>query len=255
MPVEEKVIREIAGWIEKSENIVIFSGAGISTESGIPDFRSPGGIWERYDPREFTYQHFMASAENRKTQWQMFREIYESFAEAEPNAAHLAGAELERMGKLYSVITQNVDGLHQKAGNSEEKVIELHGTVEKIECIGCRHHFEKEHLLERVQDTIEDFRCQHCSGILKPAAVLFGEAMPQKEMERANESVSRCDLCFSIGSSLVVYPAAYFPVLAKQHGARLIIINREPTPADRMADAVVHGSAGEVMEKVLQMLK
>lgn len=249
-------ILEIAGWVKESNSVIFFTGAGISTESGIPDFRSPGGIWERFDPRLFTYQNFLSSEENRKMQWRLFKEIYEVFTRAEPNPAHRAGAELERKGKLYSIITQNIDGLHQKSGNSPEKVIELHGTAEKVECLGCRGLFRKEHIWERMQkEGVSDFRCFYCGGILKPATVLFGEPMPPKAMERAYESVSRCDLCFSIGSSLVVYPAAYFPVMAKQRGAKLVIINKEPTPADHLADAVIHDLAGKTMEELLRALE
>ena len=245
----------VAQWVVNSNNIVVFTGAGISTESGIPDFRSPGGLWDRFDPNEFTYQSFLASEENRKIRWQFYQEMYKTFSQARPNPAHLAIAELEKMNKLNAVITQNIDNLHQQAGNSPEKVIEIHGTLEQVKCLNCNSRFNKEQVIARLEKGEEVPRCHDCTGILKPATISFGEAMPQEEMKKAQEQIQQCDLCFSIGSSLVVYPAAQFPLTAKQQGARLVIVNREPTHADPLADAVLHGTAGEIMKKILDTAK
>ena len=254
MELAETVDR-VAQWVANSNDILVFTGAGISTESGIPDFRSPGGLWDRFDPNEFTYQSFLASEENRKKRWQFYLEMYKTFAQARPNAAHLAIAELEKRGKLNAVITQNVDNLHQQAGNTPEKVIEIHGTVEQVKCLSCGSRINKEQIIARLERGEEVPRCHDCRGILKPATISFGEAMPQEEMQKAQEQIQQCDLCFSIGSSLVVYPAAQFPLAAKQQGARLVIVNREATHADQIADAVIHGSAGEIMKKILDAAK
>ncbi|MGI5875328.1 MAG: SIR2 family NAD-dependent protein deacylase [Dethiobacteria bacterium] len=251
----EKNIEKVARLIGESSKIVVFTGAGVSTESGIPDFRSQGGIWDRFDPAEFTYQSFVASEENRKKRWKFYREMFKTFADTEPNATHLAIAELETMGKLLAVITQNIDALHQKAGNSPEKVIELHGTIEKVKCLDCGDLVSQESVSERLEQGEEAPYCRICNGILKPATISFGESMPMEEMRRAEKSVSECDLCLCIGSSLVVYPAAQFPTMAKQRGAKLVVINREPTHADSSADVVIHDLAGKTMSKIMSAVR
>ncbi len=248
----EKISR-LAQWVRESSKIVAFTGAGISTESGIPDFRSPGGLWEQYDPTDFTYQKFIGDTKSREILWEFFQSAYELFSQAEPNAAHLALAALERKNKLRAVITQNIDSLHHKAGNSLEKIIELHGNMERVVCLDCGRFLDKQQVLTRLLqgETVPD--CEDCSGMLKPDAVFFGEPMPLDEMNRAHQSVEACDLCLSIGSSLVVYPAAGFPLMAKKQGGRLVIINREPTSADAHADLVIHDSAGSVMAEVIRL--
>ncbi len=250
----EEKIAQMAEWVKESNNIVAFTGAGISTESGIPDFRSPGGIWEQFDPSDFTYQKFVSNQGSRKILWQFFQNAYNMFTQASPNPAHFALAEMEKMEKLQAIITQNIDSLHLKAGNTLEKIIELHGNMERVVCIDCRSHHENEQILNRLLQGEEVPPCDHCSGILKPDAVFFGEPMPVDEMNRAQQSINSCDLCFSIGSSLVVYPAAGFPIMAKKQGKRLVIINRDPTSADQYADLVIHDSAGDTMKELLQML-
>jgi len=246
-------INRLAQWVRESSKIVVFTGAGISTESGIPDFRSPGGLWEQFDPTDFTYQKFVSNTKSRLVLWEFFQSAYDLFSKAEPNAAHLALAALERKNKLHAVITQNIDSLHHKAGNSPEKIIELHGNMERVVCLDCGRFLDKQRVLNRLLqgETVPD--CEDCSGILKPDAVFFGEPMPMDEMSRAHQSVAACDLCLSIGSSLVVYPAAGFPLMAKNQGSRLVIINREPTSADPHADLVIHDSAGSVMAEVTRL--
>jgi NAD-dependent deacetylase len=237
-----------------ADNLVVLSGAGISTESGIPDFRSPGGVWDRYDPEEFTYRNYVTNPAHRKRYWQMSLEIYPVLTGAEPNAAHRAVAELERRGKVRAVITQNIDGLHQRAGTSRERVIEIHGTALEVECLACRDRQPREKAQARVLAGEEDPPCLGCGGILKPATVSFGQAMPERETALAFEHAERCDAMLVIGSSLVVYPAAYLPQRAVESGARLVIVNLQPTGYDVHADAVLRGKAGETMARLVEAL-
>jgi NAD-dependent deacetylase len=250
----EDLIREAAELIRRSERVIVFTGAGVSTESGIPDFRSPGGLWQKYDPEEFYYQRFMSSEESREKYWRMSLEFYEPFKAARPNAAHLAVVELEKMGKLDCVITQNIDNLHQEAGSSPERVIELHGTAVSASCLSCRRKISRDEIHSRLVQGERVPRCG-CGGILKTDTVFFGEAMPPWETEESFRRARRCDLMIVIGSSLVVQPAASIPLEAKESGARLILINRDPTYCDPHADVVFHGSAGEVMSRILQCLR
>jgi NAD-dependent deacetylase len=251
----EDKIKQVAQWIVTSKRVVVFTGAGLSTESGIPDFRSPGGVWDRYNPEDFYFHNFLASEASREKYWQMATEMYEPIKKAPPNPAHLAIAELERLGKLDCVITQNIDGLHFKAGNSEEKVIQLHGTAIYVSCLECRKRYDRDEIQERIRKGERAPRCGDCGGPLKPATISFGQAMPEKETNEAYRRSSLCDLFIVIGSSLVVQPAASMPVVAKQHGAKLVIINRDPTPCDDMADLVLHGQAGPTMAAILDRLK
>ncbi|MGH7803337.1 MAG: SIR2 family NAD-dependent protein deacylase [Candidatus Binatia bacterium] len=240
--------------LAETRNLVVLSGAGISTESGIPDFRSPGGIWDRYDPEEFTYQNYVTNSAHRKRYWQMSLEIYPVLIGAQPNAAHHAVAELERRGKVRAVITQNIDGLHQRAGSSRERVIEIHGTALEIECLACGERQPREKAQERVLAGEEDPSCLGCGGILKPATVSFGQAMPERETALAFEHAERCDAMLVIGSSLVVYPAAYLPQRAVESGARLVIVNLQPTGYDAHAEAVLRGKAGETMSRLVEAI-
>ena len=251
----EKELLQIAQWIIASKRVIVFSGAGLSTESGIPDFRSPGGVWDKYDPEDFYFQNFIASEASREKYWQMATEMYEPIKMAQPNQAHLAIAELEKLGKLDCVITQNIDGLHFKAGNSEEKVLQLHGTAIFVSCLSCKKQYDRDDIQERIKEGQKAPRCDDCGGILKPATISFGQSMPEKETQEAYDRSSRCDLFIVIGSSLVVQPAASMPLVAKRGGARLVIINRDPTPHDDLADLVIHGQAGPTMANILENVK
>jgi len=244
----------VADMIVNAKGVVVFTGAGISTESGIPDFRSPGGLWSKFDPEDFTIQRFLASPEIRKKQWHALIEGG-LLADAEPNRAHCAIAELEKIGKLRCVITQNVDNLHQKAGNSPDRVYELHGNIHWIRCMQCNKRYSRESMINRCTPGDDLPVCEHCQGMLKPDVIFFGEALPVDTLEQATMHAVSCNLLIVIGSSLVVYPAASIPMYARETGAKLVIINRTPTQFDTEADVVIHHSAGEVMEKVLQEVK
>jgi len=247
----EALTDEIAELIVNAKRIVVFTGAGISTESGIPDFRSPGGIWDRFDPDDFTYQKFVSNSESRRKQWQMLGEGHLTTG-AKPNLAHYAIAELDMLGKLDCVITQNVDNLHRKAGVPGEKVFELHGNMQWVVCLSCGRRYPFEQIKARLDEGEEIPDCEECHGILKPDAVLFGEALPQDVLQEATFRSSRSDLFIVVGSTLVVYPAAYMPIYAVNAGAKLVIINLSETPMDHQAAVLVRAKAGEVMAKVLQ---
>lgn len=244
----------VADMIVKARGVVVFTGAGISTESGIPDFRSPGGIWTKFDPEDFTIERFLNSAETRKKQWRILLEGG-LVADAEPNRAHLVVAELEKMGKLSCIITQNVDNLHQKAGSSPEIVYELHGNMRWLRCMDCGLRYPMEKMVEKYRFVDDIPECEHCRGILKPDVVFFGELLPATTLKQATFHATRCDLCIVIGSSLVVYPAASIPTYAKNSGAKLVIINHTATPCDDVADVLIHHSAGDVMERILEEVK
>jgi NAD-dependent deacetylase len=243
----------VADLILASSRIVFFTGAGVSTESGIPDFRSPGGIWTKYDPEDFTYQKYVTDPEVRKKSWALMREGI--LTGAKPNRAHYAIADLDRLGKLDCVITQNVDGLHQAANVPEEKVIELHGTWRWVNCLRCGTRYPSEQIRERVIAGEDSPDCKQCGGLLKSATILFGEAMPARETEEAERRSRACDLCVVIGSSLVVYPAAQMPLYALQSSAKLVIITQSETPMDSYSHVRIHEKAGEVMERVVDRVK
>lgn len=251
-PVAEPIERA-AEWLARSRFAVALTGAGLSTESGIPDFRSPGGLWDRYDPDDFTYQKFVADPKARRTMWRMIAE--EFLTDAQPNPAHLAIAELERLGKLDCVITQNVDDLHQRAGNSPERVFELHGNMKWAICLGCGQLFSMDHIRDRLEAGEETPDCEACHGMLKPAGVLFGETLPEKVLQGAIDHSRSCDLMFVIGSTLLVYPAAYMPVYAAQAGAKVVIVNLTPTPLDKMASLIIQGRAGGVMSQIVARVR
>jgi len=247
-------IERLAQLIIESQKVIVFTGAGISTESGIPDFRSPGGIWSRYDPEDFTIQKFLSSPAARKTIWKMSVEGG-LLTEAEPNLAHYAIAELYQLGKLDCVITQNIDNLHQKAGVPEDKVFELHGNVRWVVCLSCRRRFPMPEVLQKIKEGIEVPDCPGCQGILKPDAVFFGEALPQETLQEAIRRAQNCDLFIVIGSTLVIYPAAYIPTYAGEAGATLAIVNLTPTPFDHYAAVVIRGKAGEIMPRVMEKVR
>jgi len=241
----ERLQQELAA----ARRIVAFTGAGISTESGIPDFRSPGGIWTRYKPIYF--DDFMASEDMRREAWRRKFATDETMVKAEPNAGHRALAKLAEQGRLSAVITQNIDGLHQRSGIPDSKVIELHGNATYATCLDCGHRHELEPIRQAFLGAGRLPLCEKCEGIVKTATISFGQAMPEIPMARAQDEVMGCDLCLVLGSSLVVYPAAGFPLMAKRKGARLAIVNREPTDQDPEADLVIHGEIGPVLSRAV----
>jgi NAD-dependent deacetylase len=245
----------VAELFRQARRPVVFTGAGVSTESGIPDFRSPGGIWDRFDPDEFTYQNFIGTVEGRRKYWQLGRQIYAVVRDAQPNPAHYAIAELYGMGKLDCCITQNIDDLHQKAGLPPEKVIELHGNATRARCLACGLPYSRDQIQEWLEAGVEIPACASCGGIIKPNTILFGEAMPERETLQAELRAKNSDLFVVVGSSLVVYPAAMMPLYAKRAGAKLVIVNLSETPHDPYADVLIPGKAGPMMEQILQRVK
>jgi NAD-dependent deacetylase len=243
---EAEAIARFRGWLGAARSGVVFTGAGISTESGIPDFRSPGGIWQKFRPIDFG--EFMASAAARKEAWRRRFASSCVLDAATPNRGHAAVAELVRRGSVHAVITQNVDGLHQASGVPDHQVIEIHGNTTYARCLGCERRFELEDVRVRFEESGECPTCEDCGGFLKTATISFGQAMPALPMRRAEEAARSADLFVAIGSSLVVYPAAALPALARRSGARLVILNREPTDLDGVADLVVRGEIGPVLE-------
>jgi NAD-dependent deacetylase len=232
-----------------SKRAVVFTGAGISTESGIPDFRSPGGIWSKNQPIDFG--DFVASAEMRRESWRRKFNTESTISEARPNAGHLAIARLVEQGKVSSVVTQNVDGLHQASGVPDERVIELHGNATYASCLDCGQRYEIAVIREVFADEEALPVCKECSGIIKTATISFGQAMPEQEMIRAEQETLACDLFIAIGSSLVVYPAAGFPQAAKRAGAKLVILNRDATDQDSFADLVLNEEIGPTLSQVI----
>lgn len=240
----------IAGWLREAKCAVAFTGAGISTESGIPDFRSPGGIWSQSQPVYF--DDFVRSPSARYEYWRQKSIAHRNFADSKPNVGHQALAQWEELGHLTAVITQNIDGLHQDAGSRE--VVEIHGTARWIACLKCEHREEAGPLVAEFLETDVVPRCRRCAGMMKHATISFGQMLDEQTVARATELSSQADLFFAIGSSLVVYPAAGFPVLAKRSGARLVIINRDPTDQDHTADAVINASIGETLAAIDRLL-
>ena len=246
----EREIETLADLLRDCERAVVFTGAGISTESGIPDFRSPGGIWTRMAPIEF--QDFVASEAMRREAWRRKFAMDEHFGKAQPNVGHAAIAALIRRGIASAVITQNIDGLHQASGVPDGKVIELHGNTTYAHCLACG---TRQELADIRGPFLEEDKLPvcGCGGMVKTATISFGQAMPEDEMERAFEESQACDLFIAVGSSLVVYPAAGFPLVAKKSGAKLVILNREPTPLDDDADLVINAEIGPTLKRVVPM--
>ncbi|WP_432071804.1 SIR2 family NAD-dependent protein deacylase [Streptomyces wuyuanensis] len=235
--------------------VAILSGAGISTDSGIPDYRGPNGLWRRDPEAEklVTYEHYMSDADIRRRSWRM--RLDGPVLHAEPNAAHLAIAEFERSGHALRVITQNVDGLHQMAGVSHRKVLELHGTARTVVCTGCHARSSMEDALERVRAGEDDPACTSCGGILKSATVMFGQRLDPVVLGEAMGIAKACEVFVAVGSSLQVQPAASLAGIAAEHGARLIIVNAEPTPYDELADEVVREPIGSALPALLLRLR
>ena len=233
--------------IHEATAIVPFTGAGISTECGIPDFRSPGGLWTKNRPIPF--DEFLASQEARNESWRRRFAMEDQFGDAKPGRGHRALASLYRAGKVAAVVTQNIDNLHQASGIAPEHVVELHGNTTYAACLDCAERYQLSWVRERMEQAngcAPD--CPACGGFIKTATISFGQAMPDAAMQRAQDLALSCDLFLAIGSSLVVWPAAGFPLMAKRNGAKLIIINREPTEFDEVADLVVRQDIGTVLE-------
>ena len=227
-------------WVEEADNVVVFTGAGMSTDSGIPDFRSPGGVWTRMAP--IMFQDFIASEENRIEAWRRKFAMADELGQSFPNAGHKAIARLVAEGKVSAVITQNIDNLHQDSGIPEDKIIELHGNGSYAVCLDCdlRHELVDIRTAFEASEIDAAPGCQNCGGMVKTATISFGQAMPEAQMKRAEEATLACDLFLAIGSSLQVYPAAGFPILARHNGAKLVILTREPTELDNTASLVLN---------------
>lgn len=245
-----EAIETLSALLAESKRGVAFTGAGISTECGIPDFRSPGGLWTQNRPIPF--DEFVTSREARNEAWRRKFAMEDSFQAAKPGRGHRALASLVARGKLAAVITQNIDNLHQLSGIAAEKVIELHGNSTYAHCLDCRARYEIDWVRTRFESAGVAPDCPVCSGPVKAATISFGQSMPEAEMRRAEEQTLAADLFLAIGSSLVVWPAAGFPALAKRNRARLVIINREPTDFDQAADLVVHEDIGDVLEPFIR---
>lgn len=241
----------LARYLSAAQRVVVFTGAGISTESGIPDFRSPGGVWSKMKP--IMFQDFVASPGVRREAWTRVFNKTAGWTGAKPNAGHAAVATLANAGKVSAIITQNVDNLHQDSGAALEKIIELHGNASYAKCLDCgqRHEIDD---LQLPYERGEEIVCMFCAGLLKTATISFGQSMPEVEMMRATEESRACDLFLVLGSSLVVFPAAGLPIEAKRHGAKLIIVNREPTDLDDYADLVLNEEIGPLMSQTLMLL-
>lgn len=248
--VKEK-IKRVASFLSEANSAVAFTGAGISTESGIPDFRSPGGVWAQNTPVYF--DEFLRSADARYEYWRQKAQAHRDFAEAKPNAGHQALAAWETAGTLKGVITQNIDGLHQEAGS--QNVLELHGTARKIACLDCEAEFEVEPLLTAFHESDAVPPCESCGGRLKHATVSFGQSLPQDVLATAAKWSQQADVMLAIGSSLVVTPAADLPRVAKESGGRLVIITRDETPLDGIADVVLNEPIGATLQAIEETLR
>lgn len=248
-------IERLAAAFVAARRPVLFTGAGVSAEAGIPDFRSPGGLWSRFDPRDFTWQGFAGSPEGRRRYWALGLQTYPVIRAATPGPVHRALAELHRRRRLDCCITQNIDDLHQRAGLPAEAVIELHGNATRARCLDCGAACTRDALHARLQAGEDVPDCQHCGGIVKPCTVLFGEALPAAALAEARRRAAAADLFVVLGSSLLVHPAAYVPLHARRAGARLAIVNLEPTPLDGEADLRIRAAAGSVMAAVLDAVR
>jgi NAD-dependent deacetylase len=248
---DDDTITDIAGWLRDASCVVALTGAGISTESGIPDFRGPEGIWTKSPEAEklATLQYYLTDPEVRARSWRQRLET-DMWSKA-PNAGHRALVELERRDRLDTLVTQNVDSLHHKAGSSPARIVEIHGTVRDYQCLTCHDRGPIELVLERVRAGQPDPPCLHCGGILKSATISFGQNLVPADLDRARSAAERCDVFLAIGTSLTVYPVAYLPEMALASGARLVVLNAEETPFDRHADAVVRSRIGTALPAIV----
>jgi NAD-dependent deacetylase len=241
----------LRGYLEESKRTVVFTGAGVSTESGIPDFRSPGGVWTKNQPIYF--QDFVDSEDARREAWKRKIETDKVMVDAKPNFGHLAISKMAQSGKMATLITQNIDGLHQASGVPEDIIIELHGNATYSTCLDCAKRYENQPIKDAFQATGALPVCENCGGHVKTATIAFGQAMPEAEMLRAQDATLASELFIAIGSSLVVFPAAGFPLMAKNNGARLVILNRDPTEMDDQADLVINDEIGAILRQVVPM--
>ena len=247
-------VEVVAGWFREATNVVVLTGAGISTASGIPDFRGPNGVWTR-DPkaeRLSNIRYYMSDPEVRVESWR--QRLDHPAWKAVPNAGHTALAELERKGRLQLLVTQNIDGLHRLAGSSPDLTVEIHGTMREVVCMSCGERAPMERALARVRDGEKDPPCRSCGGILKSATISFGQNLDPDDLGRAQQASAGCDLFLAVGSSLGVYPAARLPAIAVSAGARLIVINAEPTPYDEVADAVFREQITEILPLMVRLV-
>jgi NAD-dependent deacetylase len=249
--MKEKIAR-IARQIKAGRKNIFFTGAGISTESGIPDYRSQGGIWDKFRPVYF--DEFMGSIDARKEYWRRWKELYAGIRKARPNAGHTSIARFDQLGLLRAVITQNVDGLHQLSGLADEKIIELHGNTRRIRCLKCRKLTSTDDVEKRLASGDPAPQCK-CGGYLKPDTISFGQAMPVSEVEKAVCLSQACDFFMVIGSTLVVQPAAHMPVYAKQNGAFLANITLSETPCDDVCDVLIREKAGRVLQEIVKAVE
>jgi NAD-dependent deacetylase len=252
--VSDVALEEIAGWIRDADRVVVLTGAGISTESGIPDFRGPQGVWTKNPEAEkmATLQYYMSDPEIRKRAWRT-RTDHEAW-KAKPNAGHAALAELDHKGKIHTLVTQNVDGLHQAAGSSATRIVEIHGTMREVMCMSCGERAAMERALARVRAGEEDPPCRTCGGILKSATISFGQNLVPEDLQRSFDAAADADLFLAVGTSLVVYPVADLPRVALEAGARLVILNAEATPYDRLASAVIRERLGDVLPMLVSLV-
>ena len=246
--MDDKIVL-IADKIKENGKNVVFTGAGISTESGIPDYRSQGGIWDKFRPVYF--DEFMSDREAREEYWRRWQELYQGIRQARPNAGHTAIARLDKMGLLAALITQNVDGLHQEAGLADEKIIELHGNTRRIRCMTCRNITSTAETQKRLQSGDAAPECA-CGGYLKPDTISFGQAMPVDAVEKASTLSHTSDFFMVVGSTLLVQPAAHMPVYAKQNNAFLAVVNLSETPCDDMCDVLIRDEAGNVLQRIVE---
>ena len=247
----EQSIRIVRSWIEEAERVAVLTGAGISTDSGIPDFRGPQGLWTKNPEAEkmATLSNYMADGELRKRAWKT--RIGTFSGRAEPNVGHHSLVELERRGKLHTLITQNVDGLHHAAGNSADLIVEIHGTVREVNCMACGDRNPMQHAVDRLDAGEEDPSCEKCGGILKSATISFGQGLVAEDLRRAELAAHQCDLMLAVGATLGVYPIAAVVPLAQQNGARVVILNAEPTEMDQLADAVLRGGIADILPLIV----
>jgi len=247
-------VETIADWTRTAKRIVVLTGAGISTDSGIPDFRGPQGVWTKNPAAEktATLQYYLSDPEVRVRAWR--NRVDSPMWQADPNAAHRALAEVERRAALHTLVTQNIDGLHQKAGSSPDRIVEIHGTVHEVKCMSCDARGPMDRTLARVEAGEEDPPCLDCGGILKSATISFGENLVPEDLARAQRAAASADLFLALGTSLAVYPAAALPELALAAGSRLVVMNAQETPFDAVADAVVRDPLGDVLPALVELL-
>jgi NAD-dependent deacetylase len=250
----DQLIDQVRGWIDRARHVVVLTGAGISTDSGIPDFRGPSGVWTKNPgaERRADLQYYMSDPQVRRESWQ--QRLRHPAQTAEPNPGHLALVRLERRGKLDTLVTQNIDSLHHAAGSDPDRIVEVHGHLREVVCMSCAERAPMERALDRVRAGEDDPPCRSCGGILKSATISFGQNLVTEDLQRADQAARRCDLLLAVGSTLSVFPVADMVPLAIASGARVVIVNGSPTAMDSIADAVIRGRIGEVLPRLVDPL-